>query len=120
MEINVLHKKQGNYLLVEASGKWDWEKINKMIVAIRTKADELRCHRILFDTRNLESPKAELHRFLIGETIAREWPPPFKVAEVSRENTSSKLVENTAVNRGAIYTIFYNRKQALEWLSAKT
>ena len=107
-------------LIVNVSGAWDADAARKRLEAVRKQADERGLTRILLDTRGLLPPASETTRFMTGEHIARIFRPPLRVAALARPEMINRFVENTAWNRGAIFAVFSDEAEALEWLRRET
>ena len=57
-----------------------------------------------------------MHRFMLGEYIAKNLLD-LKIAIVADADVIDKMVEDTAVNRGASLYVTCDRLDALNWLS---
>lgn len=57
-----------------------------------------------------------MHRFILGEFIASNLPDLI-IAIVANQNIIDKMVEDTAVNRGASVYVTHERELAEKWLN---
>ena len=85
MSIQLTFIDEVDYLLAELTGgAWETRDGVEAILSISERAKERGHKRILVDRRNLAKPVTEFARFEAGRTIAKEFPPPFRIAAVYR------------------------------------
>ena len=104
----------GDYLLVESREPYS---LNQTIATIHEIADHCRkdnLDKVLFDLQNWEGNPNILERYQIGLEIAKTWGPRLKVAVIARSGVVSRMMENTAVNRGAKLLVTSDVEAALE------
>jgi len=108
---------EAEYLLVELSGEWDdtheGVEINHLV---SERAKDRGNKLILVDRRNLSEPITQNARYAAGETIAKLFGPPFRIAFVLPHDEMTTFGEDVAVNRGATVRVFSDMEEAKRWL----
>ena len=113
---NTKIEEKENYLLITASGDYNVTQMGSRMKGMVEWAKRTKKTRILIDTLNLDLPKSEYDKFILGEAFASSVRPPLKIAILSPEKMINKFLEDTAVNRGAILFVSSNREDAISWL----
>jgi hypothetical protein len=116
MNIALFFREGPGCLGVEASGEWTTSDAIQAIETIRAEADRRGLTRLLVDMRKLSEPHSEMTRYFTGEHIAKAWPHPFRTAVVLKREIYNRFAENTAKNRGAQVSVFFEEEAALDWL----
>lgn len=75
--------------------------------------------RILVDVSRAQVKIDMMRRFMLGEFIAKNLAH-IRIALVAASGDINKMVENTAVNRGASLYATHDREAALSWLGQIT
>ena len=117
MSIALSFREGPGCLVVEASGEWTTDDAIQAVETIRAEADRRGLTRLLVDIRQLSEPHSEMTRYFTGEHLAKAWPYPFRTAVVMKPEIYNRFGENTARNRGAQVSIFFEEEAALDWLS---
>lgn len=107
---------QDGYLFVKVQPPWTFEIAIDVIDISKQAAIDQGYERILVDLREWVRPDMEVTRYLSGEYLAKQLPPPFKISAFAVPQAINKLGENTAANRGANFRIFKDESEALDWL----
>ena len=71
--------------------------------------------KVLIDVSAADVKIDTTQRFLLGEYIAQKLPD-LNIAVVANQRVIDKMVEDTAVNRGASLYISHDREAAVNWL----
>jgi predicted nucleotidyltransferase len=109
-------RNMGDHLWVEAGGTFS---LKSMLATIHEVAEHCRqenLNKVLVDLRTLHGDPNIFERYLLGLEIARVWGHKIRAAIVVRPEISSRMAENTAVNRGARIRVKTHLDEALEWL----
>ena len=109
------HTEMG-YLTVEVDGQWDLRDAEHVIESIRDEARKRGQTRIFLDLHNFLPPESIMTRYFTGEYIAEHWGYPFRIAALWSREYYDGLAVSVAVNRGAIFQVFFVKEKALEWL----
>lgn len=106
------------YLHCRLVAPWTEQGVRQALAEIREAARRLRSERILIDGTGWEQPENEFLRFEQGRQLARELPPPLKIAAYAKAEVISgnKITETAAHNRGAWFRMFADEMSALLWL----
>ena len=118
MAIELSFQEHTDYLFVRARGAMVYPDVREALLAIQEKVKQTGHTRILIDGMGFTPPRADIDRFLIGESIAELLGQPLKVAVFGHAEYINKLAENTAVNRGASFYVVGDEAEALRWLLA--
>ena len=118
MTIELSFQEHKDYLFVRARGAMVHPDVRQALLAILEKVKQTGHTRILIDGMGFTPPRADIDRFLIGESIAELLGQPLKVAVFGHAEYINKLAENTAVNRGASFYVSGDEADALRWLLA--
>lgn len=116
--IEVQFQQMADYLLVTTRGEYDVNSIEVLLPTLVHEAQTAKRTRILIDAMEIAPPKDELDRFLVGRAFAALAPPHYRVAVLYPRQWINKLTENTAVNRGLMFLVSGDKKEALRWLLA--
>jgi hypothetical protein len=120
MAIESTIERRDSILVVEARGCDEGlEEVVEYHDAIREKAEEFNCNRILCDERKLEYRLSIADTYKLGEYISRRMAGLFaKIAVVTSETNqeSAQFWENVTSNRGVVVRVFYDTEEAREWL----
>jgi len=114
--MDVSFKRHDGYLEILATGEWEPQPVIANIDMVKETAEKMNYNNLLLDATTLALPKTEMTRLLTGEYIAKELPPPFKIACITNLASYNRFTENVAVNRGAQFAVFLNHQDALKWL----
>jgi hypothetical protein len=117
MKLDLSFDDAEDYLLVRVKGDWTREGVMAGIRDAAQRAQEVGQTRILLDIRELSAPKADMDRFMAGESIAKVFPFPCKVVAVRSADLIDKFAENVAVNRGAKAIVLSDINEAVRWLT---
>lgn len=117
MDQQLSFEARGQYLVARVSAPYDPAILRELFTAVRAKALERKFTRVLIDGTGVSLPSAEVNRYLVGETFADLFPPPFKVAALYPRMTD-KFTENTAAIRGTDILICTDETEAVRWLLA--
>jgi len=113
----ITYTDEGVYLFVSVRGPWNVSIIEKYILEVRQRLDELGYKRVLVDDQQLTYPGgSSIERYKVGVIIAREWGPYIKAAVISQPENISRYTETTAINRGANFMVFSDQEEAKKWL----
>lgn len=106
------------YLHCRLVAPWTEQGVRQVLEEIKEAARRLQCQRILIDATAWEQPEHEFLRFEQGRQLARELPPPFKIAACARADVISgnKITETAAHNRGGWFRMFSDEMLAMLWL----
>lgn len=90
------------YLFAKVRGKWTAQAAKQVFREIAVAAQDRGFCRVLYNAY-VSSPETELHRFFLGETIAKHFGAAgIKLAGVSRRDLINTFGEDVAVNGGAV------------------
>ena len=92
-----------DYLTVVGEGEFDLTAAKACITEIFRLCDEHRYAKVLVDSRGVAEELSLASRFNLGEHIAAAYARPIRIAVLctTAQVTRTKLLENTANNRGA-------------------
>ena len=120
MEWNIILKKENQYAEIITSGIADRERSLKMAKAISITMSKNKIKKILIDHRNISSVTGTIIEIYHRPKEFKEIGVirDIKVAEVVRPEHKEffNFLETVCVNRGYLFSIFEDRKSALEWL----
>ena len=116
MKIAVSYENKDGYCFVRISGEWNTDKLKEFIDGSIRHAEEYGWNSILIDGYELETPKTDFQRFLIGKYAAEAYGSRFRVALYFQPERITKFAENAAVNRGADFRVWGSKEEALQWL----
>lgn len=121
MSVSLSYSKEGDILYASLSGEWETKLLNKAADELAQYAKESGDKYILIDSRGMSAPSSEFSKYQIGEHLAKVWGAPISlyVCILYREKHISKLLENSAVNKGANIVVLSDYDQALDWLNDK-
>jgi hypothetical protein len=102
---------------VTVTGRWALGSFRPMLEAIRDACDQHELRHVLVDARAVRDDIAAADRYEAGKLVAAVLPG-LKIALVFDPARTTRLAENTAVNRGADMSIFGEPGDALAWLHA--
>ena len=107
---------EDGYLLVTAKGPWTTRSARQLIDEAKMEATQRGYRRVLFDLTRWTEPDSPMTRFYSGEYLAKVFAYHLRAAAFALPTAIDKFGENTAVNRGALFRIFPDKAQAIEWL----
>ena len=106
-----------DYLYVHITGEYDIKDFKAYAAIIAEEGRKADRKKILVDGTGVNDLDISvLDRFILGEEVAYAFGYKFKAAFVWPRKYSHKIMEMTAQNRGARIEIFWNMKEAMEWL----
>ncbi len=116
IEINI--RKEDDYFLIEYSGEYRGDLATLKLDDIKQECQQHRCSRLLVDITNCKLSVTTMNRFAFGEEIAKKFGSPnaIKIATIVAPEQYNDFVRLVATNRGALYEIFTDKKEALNWL----
>ncbi|MCI0555626.1 MAG: hypothetical protein L0287_32170, partial [Anaerolineae bacterium] len=100
----------------EMSEPYSLELFMSTIREIDEQCRKENLNKVLVDLRKMEGDPSILDRYQIGVEIANVWGPRYRVAGVAKAEMINKMIENTAVNRGARLLATSDIELAMEWL----
>ena len=110
---------QGDHLWIEVSATYTFRTLILAIHEVAEHCQREKLNRVLIDLRSMHGNPNTFERYLLGLEIARTWGHQIRAAIVVRPEVSSRMAENTAVNRGAQIRVKSRLDEALEWLEIK-
>lgn len=118
MALHVEYQNKDEHLEVQVEGEWILEDIENLIDEIKQRAIKGSFEKILIDARELKAPtqNAYMTRFYTGQQISKVLRPPMRVAAVSKSEIMAGETEMAARNRGAIFVVFTDVQDAINWL----
>ena len=109
----------GDYLFVEVSEPFS---LNQLITTIHEVADHCQTenlNKVLVDLRSMEGNPNIFERFQLELEISKTWGSKLKVAYVAKPGIINRVMENTAVNRGARVLGTPDMAEAFKWLEVE-
>jgi len=116
MKLTICFEDADDYLLARVEGRWTPDSVSQGIQEMVKKARDGGHSRVLLDLRKLSAPPTDFARFRAGEQIAEMSRGILKIAAVYPEELINKFAEDTAVNRGAQFTVVADFDEAVQWL----
>lgn len=110
---------QGDHLWIEVTASYSFKRLIVTIHEVAEHCQREKLNKVLIDLRNMNGNPNTFERYLLGLEIARTWGPQIRAAILVRPEISSRMTENTAVNRGAQIRVKSRLDEALEWLEIK-
>lgn len=110
---------KGSYLLVEIIGPFSFAEISAGIKKVAELCDKENLNKVFVDLRQMTGSPSILERYEFGVEIAKTWRQRYQVAIVERADMITRMVENTAVNRGAHILTTTNASHAIKWLGVE-
>ena len=109
---------EANYLRVEISGDYNFEKIRVIYGQIIAKCEELKYSKMLIDLRKMNGIVSFLDRFNLANMIQNYLQHFVKIYILIDENPRYKerIFETVANNRGIYIKILHNEDEALKLL----
>ncbi len=116
IEINI--KKEDDYLFVEYSGEYRGDLATLKIDDIKQACLQYKHPRLLVDITNCKLSVTTIDKYRFGVVIAKKFgfPKPIKTAMLVAPEQYDPFVRLIATNRGALYEIFIDKNEALNWL----
>ena len=114
LQIDIL--KHGDLVEFVCSGDMDYE--NTLALGQRVEEEmktEPSLDNVLIDVSRAQVKVNMMERFRLGEYVAKNLPH-LKIATIARAGDINKMVEDTAVNRGASMYVTDDREDAVTWL----
>ena len=108
-----------DYLKVVGDGDFDLTAAKACITEIFRLCDEHRYAKVLVDSRGINEELSLASRFNLGEHLAAAYARPIRIAVLctTAQVTQTKLLENTANNRGAQLITTDSETEARTYLS---
>lgn len=108
-----------DYLKVVGDGDFDLTAAKACITEIFRLCDEHRYAKVLVDSRGINEELSLASRFNLGEHVAAAYARPIRIAVLctTAQVTQTKLLENTANNRGAQLITTDSETEARTYLS---
>lgn len=108
-----------DYLKVVGDGDFDLTAAKACITEIFRLCDEHRYAKVLVDSRGISEELSLASRFNLGEHVAAAYARPIRIAVLctTAQVTQTKLLENTANNRGAQLITTDSETEARTYLS---
>ena len=120
MEWTITLNEEDQYAEIVTSGVADKNGSLAMAKAISTALNKIKTTRILIDHRNISEVSGSATEIYYRPKELKEigMVQEIKVAEVVKEEHKAffKFFETVCVNSGYRFSIFYDRKPAIEWL----
>ena len=116
-KLTLSYEKGDGYLIVVETGEMTPDSGRSSLREIAETAEQQGFSKIMVDARNLSGSMKIHERFFAGEKIARAWRGLKVAILVPAAGSIDKLMENTAVNRGAIIMVTSSLDDAQAWLT---
>jgi hypothetical protein len=120
MEWTITLNEEDQYAEIVTNGIADKDGSLAMVKAISTALNKAKIKRILIDHRNISKVSGSIVEVYNRPKEFKEIDVPrnIRVAEVVKQEHKAffKFLETVCVNSGYRFSIFYDRKPALEWL----
>ena len=110
---------KGDYLFVEVNEPYSLLLFLNTIHEVKEHCRKENLNKVLIDLRKVEGSPSIFDRYRIGIEIAKAWGSKIKVAVIAKPSMLNRMVENTAVNRGAKLMATFDEAVALAWLEIK-
>ena len=110
---------KGTYLLAIVNGSYSLEVFMSVIHEVAERCRKEKLKKALIDLRKVEGNPSIIDLYELGVEIANAVGPGIRGAAVARSKMVNYMGENTAVNRGAIFKVFTDIEQAMEWLEVE-
>lgn len=115
--IEVQVDKIGSILQFTCVGERSYDSYVQLIDLIVSESDkDKETKKVLIDLTQLTGDLSIFERHTVGKYLAEKLPREIRIAVVSPRNYLVKMVENTAVNRGAKMFTTSDREEAAAWL----
>ena len=106
-------------MLVEVSEPYSLALFMSTVHDVADHCRRENLNKVLVDLRKVEGSPNIFDRYRIGIEIAKVWGAKIKVAALAKPGTINRMVENTAVNRGAKLMTTFDEETALTWLEVE-
>jgi len=110
---------KGDYLLVEVAGTYTFKGLIATIHQVAEHCRQEKLSKVLIDLRNVSGNPNNFERYQFGLEIVQAWGREIRAAVVAPAGVSTRMTENTAVNRGAQMKVTTSLDEALGWLELK-
>lgn len=110
---------KGTYLLATVGGAYSLEVFMSIIHEVAERCQKEKLKKVLIDLRKVEGNPSIIDLYELGVEIANAVGPGIRGAAVARRRMVNYMGENTAVNRGAIFKVFTDVEEAMEWLGVQ-
>ena len=108
---------QGDHLLVEVAGDYDYGDLIDALVALRAECERQGMDKAIVDLTGLVGFQKGFDRYYLGRAVAERIGTSVKLAVVGkREDHDEGFGESTAKNHGADLSVFFERRAAMDWL----
>ena len=103
-------------LIVHMNGPFDVVKVIKSLGLTKEEAEKRKIKLILMDGTGLEKPANDDVRISLGKALAYNYPPPFKVVVLFKEEYITRLSEAVAKSLGCNVFTTHEEEIAIDWL----
>lgn len=104
------------YAVFRLAGTWTSGSIGALVAEVDAFCTRHGIDRVLVDARPLARPPSETRRHQAGAYIAEHIGSRLRIAIVYHQPHVSKMLEHSAVNRGARVLVTASEREALDWL----
>ena len=110
-------EKIGSMLQFTCTGERSYESYVKLIDLIRSELDkDSEIKKVLINLNELTGDLSTFERHIVGKYLV-DGLPGIRIAVISPKKYLTRMIENTAVNRGAKIFSTPNEEEALAWLN---
>ena len=109
----------GDYLFFEVSEPYSLKLLIATIHEVADHCQTENLNKVLVDLRSMEGNPNIFERFQLGLEISKTWGSKLKVAYVAKPGIINRVMENTAVNRGASVLGTPDMAEAFKWLEVE-